>query len=108
MDSHQSITSQNDGVYQLVRFQDVERLSIQNEIKTLLITASYACEYLSDDLELLPDDFFCCIEEMKEVMESIDIKSIDFEKKSIAIKRRKSQMKNNSQGISCARKNKWR
>ncbi|HGF5111192.1 hypothetical protein AVL52_23380 [Vibrio parahaemolyticus] len=108
MNNKQFTTAKDKGIYQLFRFQDVERLSIKNEIKTLLITANYACEYLSDEQDVLPEDFFCCIEEMKEVMESIDIKSIDFERKSISIKRKKSQMNNRDQSISCARNNKGR
>ncbi|MDW1968212.1 hypothetical protein [Vibrio sp. Vb0587] len=108
MDNRQFTTAKDEGIYQLFRFQDVERLSIKSEIKTLLITANYACEYLSDTQDALPEDFFCCIEEMKEVMESIDIKSIDFEKKSIFLKRKKSQVKSRGQKISCARKTKGR
>ena len=93
MDTNQSITFKSNGIYQLLRMQDVERLSIKSEINTLLITAKYACDYLSEGLEILPNDFFCCVEEMKEIMESIDIKSIDFERNSVLLSRRKSQRK---------------
>ncbi|ELU1680202.1 hypothetical protein SBP32_004275 [Vibrio parahaemolyticus] len=105
MGNSQSITSRDEEIYQLFRLQDIERLSMRNELETLLVTANYARNYLSDDQDVLPEDFFCCIEEMKEVMESIDIKSIDFENNSIFLKRKRSQSKRRDQINSCARKN---
>jgi hypothetical protein len=92
---HQSITpSFPDGALsRLYRSHAVERLAIEGEIQTLLITAGYAREFLTEGLEALPEDFFTCIEEMKEVLESIDLKSLDFEKRSLTLKRRKRRLK---------------
>ncbi len=66
----------------LSRLHAVERLSISSEIKTLMLTAQFASAFLDECLDDLPEDFFSCIEEMKEVLESIDLKSLDLEKRS--------------------------
>lgn len=70
----------------------VEQHIIQSEIKKLVIIASYACDFFTESLENLPEDFFTCIEEMKEVMESIDLKGLDFEKRSLMLKRSKRRL----------------
>ncbi|NDL70845.1 hypothetical protein [Vreelandella alkaliphila] len=80
----------------LCRSHAVERLAIESEIQTLMITAGYARDFLVEGLEALPEDFFTCIEEMKEVMESIDLKSLDFEQRSLTIKRKKRRIKANA------------
>jgi len=77
----------------LCRSHAVERLAIEREILTLMITAGYARDVLTvEGLDALPEDFFTCIEEMKELMESIDLKSLDFEKRTVALKRKKRRL----------------
>lgn len=76
----------------LCRIHAVERLAIESEIQTLMITASYARGLLTEGLKTPPEDFFTCIEEMKEVMESIDLKSLGFEKRSLTLKRTKRRL----------------
>ncbi|KAA0010068.1 hypothetical protein F0A17_19500 [Billgrantia pellis] len=76
----------------LCRSQAIERHAIGSEIQTLMIIAGYARDFLTEGLEALPEDFFSCIEEMKEVMESIDLKSLDFEKRSLTLKRTKRRL----------------
>lgn len=81
------------GLSRLCRSQAVERLDIEREIQTLLITAGYARDVLTvGQQDALPEDFFTCIEEMKEVLESIDLKSLEFEKRSVALKRKKRRL----------------
>lgn len=80
------------GLSRLYRSHAVEQHAIQSEIRTLVIIAGYACDFLTEGLETLPEDFFTCIEEMKEVMESIDLKSLDFEKRSLTLKRTKRRL----------------
>lgn len=80
------------GLSWLCRSHAVEQHAIQSEIQTLVIIAGYACDFLTEGLEALPEDFFTCIEEMKEVMESIDLKSLDFEQRSLTIKRKKRRL----------------
>lgn len=62
------------GLPRLYRSHAVEQHAIQSEIQTLVIIAGYACDFLTEGLEVPPEDFFTCIEEMKEVMESIGLK----------------------------------
>ncbi|MDQ7735283.1 hypothetical protein QT231_21500 [Halomonas sp. SpR1] len=76
----------------LCRSHAVEQHAIQSEIQTLVIIAGYACDFLTEELQALPEDFFTCIEEMKEVMESIDLRSLDFEKRVITLKRTKRRL----------------
>lgn len=76
----------------LSRLHAVEQYAIQSEIQTLVIIAGYAGDFLSEEMETLPEDFFTCIEEMKEVMESIDLRSLDFEKRVITLKRTKRRL----------------
>ena len=80
------------GLSRLYRSHAVEQHAIQSEIQTLVIIAGYACDFLTEGLEALPEDFFTCIEEMKEVMESIDLKSLDFEKRSLTLQRTKRRL----------------
>ncbi|MBN8411444.1 hypothetical protein [Halomonas litopenaei] len=80
------------GISRLCRVHAVEQHTIQSEIQTLMIIASYACDFLTEELKALPEDFFACIEEMKEVMESIDLRSLDFEKQTIALQRTKRRL----------------
>ena len=81
------------GLSRLCRSHAVERLAIEREIQTLMITAGYARDVLTvEGLDALPEDFFTCIEEMKELMESIDLKSLDFEKRTVALKRKKRRL----------------
>lgn len=80
------------GLSRLYRSHAVEQHAIQSEFQTLLIIAGYARDFLSEELEVLPEDFFTCIEEMKEVMESIDLKSLDFEKRSLTLQRTKRRL----------------
>lgn len=80
------------GLSRLCRSHAVEQHAIQSEIQTLVIIAGYACDFLAEGLEALPEDLFTCIEEMKEVMESIDLKSLDFEQRSLTIKRKKRRL----------------
>ncbi|WP_299205396.1 hypothetical protein [uncultured Amphritea sp.] len=80
------------GLSRLCRSHAVERLAIEREIQTLMITAGYARDVLTVGQDALPEDFFSCIEEMKELMESIDLKSLDFEKRTVALKRKKRRL----------------
>ncbi|USZ48835.1 hypothetical protein [Halomonas sp. DN3] len=80
------------GLSRLYRSHAVEQHAIQGEIQTLVIIAGYACDFLIEGLEALPEDFFTCIEEMKEVMESIDLKSLDFEKRSLTLQRTRRRL----------------
>ncbi|WP_299236427.1 hypothetical protein [uncultured Halomonas sp.] len=80
------------GLSRLYRSHAVEQQAIQSEIQTLVIIAGYACDFLTEGLEALPEDFFTCIEEMKEVMESIDLKSLDFEKRSLTLQRTRRRL----------------
>ncbi|TVU89916.1 hypothetical protein [Vreelandella titanicae] len=82
----------NSSLSWLCRSHAVEQHAILSEIKTLVIIANYACDFLTEGLQALPEDFFTCIEEMKEVMESIDLKSLDFEKRVITLKRTKRRL----------------
>lgn len=50
------------------RSHAVEQHAIQSELQTLVIIAGYACDFLTEGLQALPEDFFTCIEEMKEVL----------------------------------------
>lgn len=94
MANNQGITPvfTDSGLSRLYRSHAVEQHAIQSEIQTLVIIAGYACDFLTEELEALPEDFFTCIEEMKEVMESIDLKSLDFEKRSLTLKRTKRRL----------------
>lgn len=94
MANNQCITPSfpDSGLSRLCRTHAVERLAIEGEIQMLMITAGYAREFLAEGPEALPEDFFSCIEEMKEVLESIDLKSLDFEKRSLTLKRRKRRL----------------
>ena len=94
MASNQCITPTftDSSLSRLCRSHAVERLIIESEIQTLMITAGYAREFLAQGPEALPEDFFSCIEEMKEVLESIDLKSLDFEKRSLTLKRKKRRL----------------
>ncbi|MFD2190787.1 hypothetical protein [Pistricoccus aurantiacus] len=94
MANDQSITSgfNESGLSRMYRSKAVEQHAIQSEIRTLVIIAGYACDFLTERLESLPEDFFTCIEEMKEVMESIDLKSLDFEQQSLTLKRTKRRL----------------
>ncbi len=85
-------TYTDSGLSRLYRSHAVEQHAIQSEIRTLVIIAGYACDFLTEGLEALPEDFFTCIEEMKEVMESIDLKSLDFEKRSLTLQRKKRRL----------------
>lgn len=85
-------TFTDSGLSRLRRSHAVERLAIESEIQTLMITANYARDFLIEGLEALPEDFFTCVEEMKEVLESIDLKSMDFEKRSLTLKRKKHRL----------------
>lgn len=76
----------------LYRTHAVELQAMQSEIKTLVIIAGYARDSITEGLEDLPEEFFICIEEMKEVMESIDLKSLDFEKRALALQRTKRRL----------------
>lgn len=80
------------GLLRLYRSHAVEQHAIQSEIRALVIIAGYASDFLTEELEILPEDFFTCIEEMKEVMESIDLKSLDFEKRSLTLQRTKRRL----------------
>lgn len=80
------------GLARLYREHAVDQHIIQSEIKTLVIVASYACDFFTKNLETLPEDFFTCIEEMKEVMESIDLKSLDFERRSLMLQKSKRRV----------------
>ena len=80
------------GLSRLYRSHAVEQHAIQSELQTLVIIAGYACDFLAEGLEDLPEDFFTCVEEMKEVMESIDLKSLDFEKRSLTLQRTKRRL----------------
>jgi len=80
------------GLSRLYRSHTVEQHAIQSEIRTLVIIAGYASDFLTESLEVLPEDFFTCIEEMKEVMESIDLKSLDLEKRSLTLQRTKRRL----------------
>lgn len=82
----------NSSLSWLCRSNAVEQHAIQSEIQTLVIIANYASDFLTEGLQALPEDFFTCIEEMKEVMESIDLKSLDFEKRVITLKRTKRRL----------------
>lgn len=85
-------THPDTGISRICRAMAVERLSMENEVKTLIITANYAHNFLSGDLEALPEDFFSCIEEMKELIESLDTSSLEFEKRSLTLKRKKRRL----------------
>lgn len=89
------------GLSRLCRSQAVERLDIEREIQTLLITASYARDVLTVGQDALPEDFFTCVEEMKEVLESIDLKSLEFEKRSVALKRKKRRLETKATRQNC-------
>lgn len=80
------------GLSRLYRSHAIEQHAIQSEIRTLMIIAGYAWDFLTEGLEALPEDFFTCIEEMKEVMESIDLKSLDFEKRALTLQRTKRRL----------------
>lgn len=80
------------GLSRLYRSHAVEQHAIQSELQTLVIIAGYAGDFLTEGLEALPEDFFTCIEEMKEVMESIDLKSLDFETRSLTLQRTKRRL----------------
>lgn len=80
------------GLSRLCRTHAVEQHAIQSEVKTLVIIAGYACDFLNEGFKTLPEDFFTCIEEMKEVMESIDLKSLEFEKQSLTLQRTKRRL----------------
>lgn len=92
MANKQSITPAFTGLSRLYRSHAIEQHAIQSEIRTLVIIAGYASDLLTEGLEALPEDFFTCIEEMKEVMESIDLKSLDFEKQSLTLQRTKRRL----------------
>lgn len=94
MASRQGITPAfaDSGLSRLYRLHAIEQHAIQSEIRTLIIIADCACDFLTEGLEVLPEDFFTCIEEMKEVMESIDLKSLDFEKRSLTLQRTKRRL----------------
>ncbi|MDT0502339.1 MULTISPECIES: hypothetical protein [unclassified Halomonas] len=82
----------DNGLSRLYRTHAVELQAMQSEIKTLVIIAGHARDCITEGLEDLPEEFFICIEEMKEVMESIDIKSLDFEKRALTLQRTKRRL----------------
>ncbi|ARS53518.1 hypothetical protein [Kushneria konosiri] len=94
-------TFNDDGLPSLRRSYAVEQHVIKSELQTLLIIAGYACDFFDEGLKLFPEDFFTCIEEMKEVMESIDLKSLELEKQSLVLQRieRRRQVKPSHQNI---------
>lgn len=81
------------GLSQLSRLHAVERHAIESEIQTLIITANYARDFLTTvGMGSLPEDFFTCVEELKEVLDSIDLKSLDFEQRALTLKRTQHRM----------------
>lgn len=90
--ANQKCITDND-LSRLARDQEVERLYLDNEIRTLIAIASHARDYLDEGAILPPKDFTTCVEELTEVMESIDTKSLQYEKRALTLQRKRSRLR---------------